>query len=1443
MRTILAAVCAGGLLAASAATMPATAASTASPPTAPAQAAAADSSIGNLAPTPPMGWNSWNYFGCNIDEELIRETADALVASGMRDAGYEYVNIDDCWMAPERDAQGRLQPDPERFPNGIDALADYVHARGLKLGIYSSAGTATCQGLPASLGHEEVDAQTWADWGVDYLKYDNCNNQGVPAQERYQAMGDALAATGRPIVYSICEWGSNDPWLWGDEVGGDLWRTTGDISDNWGSVMSLLDQQVGLEPYSGPNGWNDPDMLEVGNGGMTSTEYRAHMSLWSLLNAPLIAGNDLRDMDAETLSVLTDPDVVGVNQDWGGEQGSKRRDDGDVEVWAKPMSDGSAAVVLLNRGDGTETIATDARELGLPKSAAYSVHDLWADTTRSSSGVIRASVPSHGAVMYVVDDRRDGHLPPGVDGQFTPAVTVGTELPAYVENGDRATLTTTVYNDGTTAVENLTVEVQAPDGWSVSPTQAGRDSLAPGRSWTEQWTLVSDGTAPQGEAEFTVDARWTWRETSEETTTSAVTNVVEFELSSIDGASAARFWLSPAGEPMYDVSHNARRVLEESRLGFTADGTDYGTGLIITGTRTRQHTGTWTDELGSLREVPDSYNELVVDLRASDGTDLSIELRAYDEGVAFRYTLLQNTARPPVTITAESTQFNLDNEAIAYAHPKSQQQSAVTRIPVEELTDMAARYARPLTVVGEGYAATITEANQFDYTRMALRTVVGEPGTLTTVLDGKTNNPDLGIGNRVDTVTADVATGPFSTPWRTIVLGDHEGQLVEQAYLLKSLSPPTSFADTSWIQPGTQFRGTQLTTAGAKAAVDFAVARDIDYVLFDAGWYGSEYDAASDPWTPIPAFDAAAIGAYAEANGKKVVLYVNYRALWGQDKVGKLDDLFAFYAREWSIDGIKFGFVPVGSQVTTRLVYDWVQKAADNHLIVDIHDEMLPTGLERTYPNLLTMEAIHGDETNPQPQEDLGYLFTRMVNGTADHTWCYGATRNTSKAWRYAGAVVFFSALQTLYWYDAPTVVNPTPELWDNLPSTWDESRYTEAKIGEYATVVRRSGSEWWLGSLSAVSRTADIPLDFLDYGVKYRAAIFENDPNNFTEGVVTYDFIVDSTQRLNPRMVWNAGYAVRLLPATPDEVATTPAYPGQDALEAAARVVIEDIDAIGTVTAENYMEKRSLVQKARSGYDALWTPQQALVTNLGLLTEAETVIKDILFLSFRNIVTDIPGATIFGRAAGGETVYTFRNGFDDDPATYYDGRAEGFLGVDAGEGLPLVGYSYVARASFQSRIEGTRVQGSNDNVTWTTLDVIDRSSTNPAVTTVFFGDMPGEDRPAEAYRYYRMINSPFMNIAEVDFFTTAATDSTALDTLLTTVSTLDEAKFTTASWDRFAVALLAAQETSKDLYRTQPIVDHAHAALRAAFDGLVERADTSGLQAVVDEAAGLDAA
>lgn len=317
-----------------------------------------------LALTPPMGWNSWNKFGCDVNEQLIRETADAMVSSGMKDAGYQYIVIDDCWHG-ERDKLGFIQPHPERFPSSIKALADYIHSKGLKFGIYSDAGWKTCGGRPGSRGHEYQDAMKYAEWGVDYLKYDWCNTEGLKAEGAYLTMRDALYAAGRPIVFSLCEWGSNKPWEWGKKIG-HLWRTTGDITacfdcledhGTWKSlgVTYILDLQKGLRVHAGPDHWNDPDMMEVGNG-MSVNEDRAHFSMWCMLAAPLMAGNDLCDMTKETVEILTNKEAIAINQDSLGIQGFIYSAKDSLEIWFKPLSKGEWAVCFLNRGPAMKEI-------------------------------------------------------------------------------------------------------------------------------------------------------------------------------------------------------------------------------------------------------------------------------------------------------------------------------------------------------------------------------------------------------------------------------------------------------------------------------------------------------------------------------------------------------------------------------------------------------------------------------------------------------------------------------------------------------------------------------------------------------------------------------------------------------------------------------------------------------------------------------------------------------------------------------------------------------------------------------------------------------------------------------------------------------------------------------------------------------------------------------
>ncbi|MDR7267421.1 alpha-galactosidase [Pelomonas saccharophila] len=359
----------------------------------------------NIAPTPPMGWNSWNKFACNVSEQLLRQQADAMAASGMKDAGYQYIVIDDCWQK-SRDADGNIQADPERFPSGIKALADYVHSKGLKFGLYSDAGALTCAGRPGSAGHEFQDARQYAKWGVDYLKYDWCHTGPRNPEAAYTIMAKALRESGRDIVLSICEWGDHQPVRWAPPVG-HLWRTTPDIGDLWDNkepwplgVVNILDRQAELWPYASPNAWNDPDMLEVGNGGMTTTEYESHFSLWAMMAAPLIAGNDMSRMDADTARILTNKDVIAVDQDPLGKPGRRTVKEGDLEVWVRPLQGGEFAAVLFNRGKAPTDMKLTWGHLGLPADCKVDVKDLWSKkVTKGVSGSYAGKVAPHGVIM------------------------------------------------------------------------------------------------------------------------------------------------------------------------------------------------------------------------------------------------------------------------------------------------------------------------------------------------------------------------------------------------------------------------------------------------------------------------------------------------------------------------------------------------------------------------------------------------------------------------------------------------------------------------------------------------------------------------------------------------------------------------------------------------------------------------------------------------------------------------------------------------------------------------------------------------------------------------------------------------------------------------------------------------------------------------------------
>jgi len=372
-----------------------------------------------MAPTPPMGWNTWNIFQTKIDEPLLKSMVDAYVSSGMRDAGYTYFVLDDGWMAMERDKNGQLVADPQKFPNGMKAFADYVHSKGMKFGIYNCAGTKTCAGYPGTRGHEYEDARLYASWGVDYLKFDWCNAEGENAREAYGLMSKALKATGRPIVFSLCEWGTNRPWVWGKDAG-QLWRTTGDIGvafdkpvtkNGWTplSVLNILDRQDSIRQYAGPGHWNDPDMLEVGNG-LTVNEDKAHFSIWCMLAAPLMAGNDLHKMTDQTKNILTNKEAIAIDQDAMGVEGFKYYMFDGLEMLVKPLSKGDLAVLFLNRSERPQTInfdwaahqiadTTSKTDVDFSKTT-FKLRDVWAKKDiGTTQKPLKQPIASHDVVM------------------------------------------------------------------------------------------------------------------------------------------------------------------------------------------------------------------------------------------------------------------------------------------------------------------------------------------------------------------------------------------------------------------------------------------------------------------------------------------------------------------------------------------------------------------------------------------------------------------------------------------------------------------------------------------------------------------------------------------------------------------------------------------------------------------------------------------------------------------------------------------------------------------------------------------------------------------------------------------------------------------------------------------------------------------------------------
>lgn len=542
-----------------------------------------------LAVTPPMGFNDWNAFGCNVSAKLIEETADAMVANGMKDAGYTYVTMDDCWMAGQeqprntdarvqagRDANGTLVPDPTNFPDGIKVVADYVHARGLKLGIYEDAGTATCQGLAGSYGHEAQDAQTFAAWGVDYLKYDFCNypttgefagkTKTEIAQTLYARMRDALAATGRPIVFSMSLALETDlqQQTWASPLG-NLWRTTADISDKWESVVSIFHQNVQYAQYASPGAWNDPDMLEVGNGGMTDTEYRSHFSLWAMMAAPLIAGTDLRTASAATLAIYNNTDVIAVDQDSLGVQGTVLASDGTHWTLTKPLANGDKAILFFNEGSTPAfeqmslaslgryvaylpAIVQNATNTSATSQAAFQVRDLWAHTDSTVANTLSAWVPPHGVALFRVSSGTSS-------SDVAPHVSFGgSASPDFVPQGTSTTVTAQLTNDGAQVVDNIQVALTAPSGWTVTQDMRASSSVSATSTTKASWTVAVPTGAVTGTTTLTVTGTYRVGNSGTTTTTNTLSIVVPPSAPTASAYLSDLAWVSAKGTVERDHS-------------------------------------------------------------------------------------------------------------------------------------------------------------------------------------------------------------------------------------------------------------------------------------------------------------------------------------------------------------------------------------------------------------------------------------------------------------------------------------------------------------------------------------------------------------------------------------------------------------------------------------------------------------------------------------------------------------------------------------------------------------------------------------------------------------------------------------------------------------------------------------------------------------------------
>ncbi len=588
--------------------------------------------------------------------------------------------------------------------------------------------------------------------------------------------------------------------------------------------------------------------------------------------------------------------------------------------------------------------------------------------------------------------------------------------------------------------------------------------------------------------------------------------VVTFDVRDDRGQKGCMFWA---------VAYQGTPILAGSRLGLVLeDGPALDSGFEVARLTRSSGDTMWEPVYGERSEIRDNYQQLAVDLRGVRDPDrrLRVTFRAYNEGAAVCYTVPEQENLRDFVIKTENTQFRFTDNHVAYPVYSAQGEYETTHID-----KVKGNCERPLTVeIAGGPVVAVGEARLVDYARMRLKPVRGRSHTLVSMLGSKVT-----------------ASTPYTTPWRVLMVADTPGQLLERNYLILNLNDPCAIEDTSWIKPGKVIREVTLTTAGGKACVDFAVERGLQYVEYDAGWYGHEYDDESDartvnvdPERSKGPLDLHGVIEYAKARNIGVLVYVNRRQLERQ-----LDEILPLY-KSWGVKGVKYGFVQVGSQKWTAWLHEAVRKAAEHELMVDVHDEYRPTGYSRTYPNLMTQEGIRGNECMPTAEHNLILPFTRSLCGAGDATVCWYSNRvQNTLAHQLAASVVFYSPLQFIFWYDRPQQYRGEPELefFKHVPTVWDETRVIDGKIGQYVTIARRKGREWYVGSMNAVARRElEVPLTFLEPGIKYTAHIHsDGSPEGHDRtGVSIRRQPVDSNTMIKADMAANGGQAIRIVPA-----------------------------------------------------------------------------------------------------------------------------------------------------------------------------------------------------------------------------------------------------------------------------------------------------------------------